>query len=74
MFYFTTVKKKGFYIRKATDGSLILNIYKNDFKAFLDELSESEGWVKLRIYEREKESENGFKFNMEGIKQARGDN
>lgn len=62
------MRKKGFYIKKANDGSLILNIYRDDFKAFLDDLSGSDGWVKLRIYEREKESENGFKFNMEAIK------
>jgi len=61
------VKKKGFYIRKASDGSLILNIYRIDFKAFIDDLSDDEGWIKLRIYEREKESENGFKFNMEAL-------
>lgn len=67
MFHFTRVKKKGFYIRKAEDGSLILNIYKVDFKAFLDDLSDVDGWVRLRIYEREKVSENGFKFNMEAI-------
>lgn len=68
------MKKKGFYIRKASDGSLILNIYRDDFKAFLDDLSASDGWVKLRIYEREKESENGFKFNMEAIKLNGGGN
>ncbi len=64
------MQKKGFYLRKnEKDGSIILNINTNDFKSFLDSLPQREGWVKLRIFEREKQDEKGFTHNMEVIHQ-----
>jgi len=59
--------KKGFYIRKAKDGSFVLNVHKDDFKAFLDTVPDNDGWIRFRIYERDKVDEKGFTHNMEVI-------
>ena len=48
------MNKKGYYIKKERKGELILNIYTEDFKQYLDELSKVNGWLRFRIYEREK--------------------
>ena len=61
------MNKKGFYIKKERKGEIILNIYADDFKAYLDELSKVNGWVRFRIYEREKPANNGLTHNMELI-------
>ena len=61
------MSKKGFYIKKERKGEIILNIYADDFKAYLDELSKVNGWVRFRIYEREKAALNGLTHNMELI-------
>lgn len=61
------MNKKGFYIKKERKSELILNIYADDFKAYLDELSKVNGWVRFRIYEREKAALNGLTHNMEHI-------
>ena len=59
--------KKGYYIKKERKGEIVLNIYANDFKAYLDELTKVNGWVRFRIYEREKAATNGLTHNMELI-------
>lgn len=61
------MEKKGYYIKKERKGEIILNIYADDFKAYLDELSKVNGWVRFRIYEREKPANNGLTHNMEHI-------
>ena len=61
------MNKKGFYIKKERKGELILNIYADDFKQYIDELSKVNGWVRFRIYEREKPANNGLTHNMELI-------
>ena len=61
------MNKKGFYIKKERKGELILNIYADDFKAYLDELSKVNGWLRFRIYERERAANNGLTHNMELI-------
>ena len=61
------MNKKGFYIKKERKGEIVLNIYADDFKAYLDELSKVNGWVRFRIYEREKAANNGLTHNMEHI-------
>ena len=58
------MNKKGFYIGKQKKGELILNIYIEDFKAYLDELDAVNGWVRFAIYEREKPALNGLTHNM----------
>jgi hypothetical protein len=59
--------KKGFYISKQRKGELVLNIYAQDFLAYLEQCSKAKGWVKFRIYEREKAASNGLTHNMELI-------
>ena len=61
------MKRNGFYIKKEKKGELILNIYCDDFKVYLDELSAVNGWVRFSIYEREKPALNGLTHNMEVI-------
>jgi hypothetical protein len=61
------MNKKGFYISKQRKGELVLNIYAEDFKAYLDQVNQVNGWVKFRIYEREKPASNGLTHNMELI-------
>jgi hypothetical protein len=61
------MEKKGFYISKQRKGELVLNIYAQDFLAYLEQCSKAKGWVKFRIYEREKAASNGLTHNMELI-------
>ena len=61
------MNKKGFYIKKERKGEIILNVFVEDFKSYLDELSKVNGWVRFRIYEREKAASNGLTHNMELI-------
>jgi hypothetical protein len=61
------MKKKGFYISKQRKGEIVLNIFAADFKAYLDQVNQVNGWVKFRIYEREKPASNGLTHNMELI-------
>ena len=51
------------------DSSILLNINTNDFKAFLDSIPQKDGWVKLRIFEKDKKDEKGFTHNIEVIHQ-----
>ena len=59
--------KKGFYISKQRKGELVLNIFSDDFAAYLEQCKKVNGWVKFRIYEREKAASNGLTHNMELI-------
>ncbi len=60
--------KKGFYLKNNTkENCLYLNVFVNDFKAFLDTLPQSNGWVRLRIFERLNEDEKGHTHNMEVV-------
>jgi hypothetical protein len=61
------MNKKGFYISKQRKGELVLNIFADDFVAYLDEIVKVNGWCKFRIYEREKAASNGLTHNMELI-------
>jgi hypothetical protein len=61
------MSKKGFYISKQRKGEIVLNIFAEDFKAYLDQVNQVNGWVKFRIYEREKPASNGLTHNMELI-------
>jgi hypothetical protein len=59
--------KKGYYIKKSkVDNSLFLYIELNDFVQYVKDniKDQSNNWVKFRIFEREKESEQ-FSHNME---------
>lgn len=59
--------KKGYYIKKERKNEIVLNLFVEDFKAYLDELQTVKGWVRFRIYEREKPALNGLTHNMEVI-------
>ena len=60
--------RKGFYLKKNDkDGSLALNVFVSDFKAFLDSQELVDGWLRLRIFERLKEDEKGHTHNMEVV-------
>ena len=61
------MNKKGFYIKKERKGEICLNIYAPDFIAYIEQLDKVNGWVKFRIYEREKAASNGLTHNMELI-------
>jgi hypothetical protein len=64
------MSKKGYYIKKSKiDNSLFLYIELNDFVQYIkDNIKDNNNnWVKFRIFEREKESEQ-FSHNMQIIK------
>jgi hypothetical protein len=61
------MNKKGFYIKKERKGEIVLNIYTPDFIAYIEQLQTVKGWVRFRIYEREKAALNGLTHNMEHI-------
>ena len=62
------VRKKGFYIKKGQkDGSIYLNIYKADFVQYIQDRPDQDGWVKLRIFERDSVDDKGHTHNMEQV-------
>lgn len=62
------MKRKGFYIKRGTkDNSLYLNIFTADFIEFIKSCKGQDGWVKLRIFERETVDPKGFTHNMEQV-------
>jgi hypothetical protein len=62
------VAKKGFYLKNnPKENCLYLNVFVSDFKAFLDTLPQTNGWVRLRIFERINEDEKGHTHNMEVV-------
>jgi hypothetical protein len=61
------MNKKGFYISKQRKNEVILNINAPDFIEYLNTINKVNGWVKFRIYEREKAASNGLTHNMELI-------
>jgi hypothetical protein len=61
------MNKKGFYISKQRKSEVILNIYSTDFIEYIKGLKDVKGWIKFRIYEREKAASNGLTHNMEVI-------
>jgi len=62
------VAKKGFYLKNnPKENCLYLNVFVSDFKAYLDTIPQSNGWVRLRIFERLNEDEKGHTHNMEVV-------
>ena len=45
----------------------MLNVFVEDFKAYLDTLQSDDGWVKLRIFERQEVDAKGFTHDMQAI-------
>jgi hypothetical protein len=52
--------KKGYYLKKDKKNDIILNIFVADFVAYLKSLEHLDGWVNLKIYERDKVASNGL--------------
>lgn len=65
------MKKKGYYIKKSNkDQSIYLNVFIDDFINYINDMKPgNKGWVKFRIYERDKQDDRGFTHNMELIVQ-----
>lgn len=63
------MNKRGYYIKKSKiDQSLYLFIELNDFIQYVKDNKGLNDWVKFRIFEREKQSEQ-FSHNMELVKE-----
>jgi hypothetical protein len=62
--------KKGYYLKKDKKNDIILNIFVADFVAYLKSLEHLDGWVNLRIYERDEPAGNGLTHEMEYIKKT----
>ena len=52
--------KKGYYLKKDKKDDIILNIFVSDFVAYLKSLQDQDGWVNLKIYERNEPASNGL--------------
>jgi len=63
------MRRKGFYIKKGKEGSVYIHIYVDDFQQYINELKGQDGWVTLRMFEREQPDEKGHTHNLEAIKQ-----
>ena len=68
------MRRKGFYIKKGKDSSVYIHIYVTDFQQYINELKGQDGWVTLRMYEREQPDEKGHTHNLEAIKQNKSAN
>ena len=67
--YCYKMEKRGYYIKKSkVDQSLYLFIELNDFVQYIKDNKGLSDWVKFRIFEREKVSEQ-FSHNMELVKE-----
>jgi hypothetical protein len=60
--------KKGYYLKKDKKNDIILNIFVADFIAYLQSLEHLDGWVNLRIYERDKVASNGLTLEMKQLR------
>jgi hypothetical protein len=52
--------KKGYYLKKDKKNDIILNIFVADFVAYLQDLESQNGWINLKIYERNEPASNGL--------------
>lgn len=59
--------KKGYYLKKDKKNNIILNIFVADFISYLQSLDDQNGWINLKIYERDKVASNGLTLEMEYI-------
>jgi hypothetical protein len=60
--------KKGYYLKKDKKHDIILNIFVSDFVAYLQSLDNLDGWINLKIYERDKVAANGLTLEMKKLK------
>ena len=59
--------KKGYYLKKDKKNDIILNIFVADFVAYLQDLESQNGWINLKIYERNEPASNGLTHEMDYI-------
>jgi hypothetical protein len=59
--------KKGYYLKKDKKNDIILNIFVSDFVIYLQSLDNLDGWVNLRIYERDKVASNGLTHELKQL-------
>ena len=60
--------KKGYYLKKDKKDDIILNIFVSDFVAYLQSLQDCEGWINLKIYERDKVAVNGLTLELKQLR------
>jgi hypothetical protein len=60
--------KKGYYLKKDKKNDIILNIFVADFVVYLQSLDNLEGWINLKIYERDKVAVNGLTHEIKQIR------
>ena len=68
------MRRKGFYIKKGKEGSIYFHLYVVDFQQYINELKGQDGWVTLRLFERESPDDKGHTHNLEAIKQNKSTN
>ena len=68
------MRRKGFYIKKGKEGSVYIHLYVSDFQQYINELKGQDGWLTLRMFEREQPDEKGHTHNLEAIKQNKSTN
>jgi len=61
------MRRKGFYIKKGKEGSIYIHLYVVDFQQYINELKGQDGWLTLRMFEREQPDEKGHTHNLEAI-------
>jgi hypothetical protein len=60
--------KKGYYLKKDKKNDIILNIFVADFVVYLQSLEHLDGWINLRIYERDKVAANGLTLELRQLR------
>jgi hypothetical protein len=68
------MRRKGFYIKKGKEGSIYLHLYVVDFQQYINDLKGDDGWITLRLFERESPDDKGHTHNLEAIKQNKSTN
>jgi hypothetical protein len=59
--------KKGYYLKKDKKDNIILNIFVADFVSYLQSLQDQNGWINLKIYERDKVAINGLTLEFKQL-------
>jgi hypothetical protein len=68
------MRRKGFYIKKGKEGSIYLHLFVVDFQQYINDLKGDDGWITLRLFERESPDDKGHTHNLEAIKQNKSTN
>jgi hypothetical protein len=60
--------KKGYYLKKDKKNDIILNIFVSDFISYLQDLESQNGWINLKIYERDQVASNGLTLELKQLR------